>query len=467
MFNQIRSNEIGRIKNTSYIFVPFYCPVQFNELSIDEQWREKNQGNKYFLKYIVDKLKHNSANVCCRPYLMEDVVRDSLGIVKSNRLCTLETRQYAANNRPFSFYIVEILLFLFETKIGFLIYKIEHEKNDTYKHIASKNYHLKKIHSSPLYTTKEDGTKATLVLGDDTTNSLSLLTQYILKKTVNKNVDIFFNYTSEKERRCNILSHFHLKLEHKLCDKDNTDIENILFLLKRNYHHEWEPDFGSVYKETEYYQASPFIRWGISSEATVCLTISDIDTFFVGNSFYDNFHSYYLYEYILALHQKYALYYFLTNFKAESDLDELENNIADLADFRAKYVFQIISESETYQTVYSKQCKVFELETLFCDIDEQVNRVTQIKNAISERKQEEQEDKINHILALLAFFGIFSASNDVSELIESLDWIINRSMIPNVQKIAVAILWGISLTLLVRYFIANSKKHSKSKKRGK
>ena len=175
MYNEIRRNLLHRMKNTSYIFVPLFCHNQFNQLRIVDYWREKNQGNKYFMKYIIDKIKHDSVNVCCRPYLMDDGVRDKLGIVKSSRQCFLQTRQYTSGDQPFSFCIGEILLFLFETNIGFLIFKIEHPKGDSYKQIASKNYHLKKIHTTLLYAEKVDGTKDTLVLGSENIKSLSSL----------------------------------------------------------------------------------------------------------------------------------------------------------------------------------------------------------------------------------------------------------------------------------------------------
>lgn len=467
MLNESRPNLTYRIRNSSYVFIPFFCNDNFDNDSINHIWRIKNQGNRYFLKYIVDKLTHDSSRVCCRPYLMDDEVRNKLGIVHSSRRCYLETRQYAMDGEPFSFYIGEILLFLFETNIGFLIYKIDHCKEDTHGIIASKNYHLKKIHTTLVYTEKDDGTKAALVLGTTAINSLSLLSEYILENTIGSKVEIFFNYAEKSERRSNILTHFNLKLEKKLSDTDNSTIEDILFHLKRNYHSEWEIEGASIYKDAEYFKASPYIRWGISSEATVCLTITDPETFFVGNSFYDNFHSYYLYEYVLALHQKYALYYFLTNFKAESDLDELEKNIAELANFRAKYVFQVISESETYQTVYSKQCKVFELESLFADINEQVNRVMQIKKVADEHKLEEQNDKINLILGLIAFLGVFSAIIDLNTLISWLEWILCQSQIMWVQAIATTTLILVSITFLSIFIRANWSKLKKKKRRKK
>lgn len=407
MSNPNRPNLAHRMKNTSYIFAPFSGEKSFENLGVDNFWREKRQGNKYFLKYIVEKLSHDSNNVCCRPYLMDDNLRNTLGIVSPSDCCYIDTSKYVIGDNPFSFYIREILLFLFETNIGFIIYKIEHSSEDTSDIIASKNYHLKKVHTTLLYTEKDDGTKASLVLGIETINSLSLLTEYILSKTLDEKVDVFFNYNSAEERRSNILTHYNLRLDQPLCDEDNSKIEDILFHLKRNYHHEWKVEETTVYNEAEYFKASSHIRWGITSEATICLTITDPQTYFVGNSFYDNFHSYYFYLYILSLHQKCALYYYLTNFSTKRSVNELEKGLQELAYFKAKYGFKIISESETYQTIYSKQCRAFMLDKLYSDIDEQINRVMEVKNILNEERKNQQEARINWILGLITFLSFF------------------------------------------------------------
>ena len=294
-----RPNLINRIKNSSYIFVPFVCSKNTDFSNIEIYWRAKSQNNKYFLKYIVDKLIPESNTVCCRPYLMDDNVRSDLGIIESSCNCYIETMKYA-DEITFSFRINEILLFMFDTSIGFIVYKIEHESTDSAYRIASKNYHLKKIHNTVLYTRKEDGTNSTLVIASASINSLSTLTEYILEKTINTETQIFFNYCEKSERRSNILTHFNFKLDHNLCDNDQAEIDKILFYLKRNYHYQWDRDKGDKIKTEEYFKASPYIHWGITSEATICLTLTDPETYFVGNSFYDNYHSYYLYIYIIA-----------------------------------------------------------------------------------------------------------------------------------------------------------------------
>lgn len=454
-----RPDLTSRMRNSSYIFIPFSHNNKFTGLNVSDYWREKKQGNKYFLKYIVDKLSHDSNSVCCRPYLMDDITRSTLGIISPLHPCFIDTTKYVVNNRPFSFYIREILLFLFETGIGFIIYKIEHRNADTSDVIASKNYHLKKIHSTLLYVEQIDGTRATLVSGLAAINSFSALSKYILAKTIDRDVKIFFNYCSAEEWRSNILTNYNLHLDHCLSTGDDTKIENILFHLKRNYHHEWETELESVYNEKEYFKASPFIRWGITSEATVCLTITDPETYFVSNSFYDNFHSYYLYLYILALHQKYALYFFLTNFSTEQKINELEQNLQNLADFKAKYVFKIISESETYQTVYYKQCTSFALDELYRDIDEQINRVIEVKQTLAEQGRNQQEAKVNWILGMIAFLGFFSALVDLNELIDCLTWIFNDAQIAILKTIATSALLLIGIISVIAFLIASRRKN--------
>lgn len=456
-----RPDLTSRMKNSSYIFVPFSHDDKFAGINVSSYWREKRQGNKYFLKYIVDKLSHDSTSVCCRPYLMDDLARSTLGIISSLQPCFVDTTKYVVDNRPFSFYIREILLFLFETGIGFIIYKIEHDNNDTSDIIASKNYHLKKIHKTLLYVEQVDGTRGALVPGISDINSLSALSKYILEKSIDGEVRIFFNYCTAEEWRSNILTNYNLHLDHCISSEDNTQIESILFHLKRNYHHEWETESESVYNEKEYFKASTYIRWGITSEATVCLTVTDPETYFVSNSFYDNFHTYYLYLYILALHQKYALYYFLTNFSIEQNMAGLEKKLQDLVNFKAKYVFEIISESETYQTVYYKQCKSFALEELYRDIDEQINRVIEVKQTLAEQRRNYQEAKVNWILGLIAFLGFFSALIDLNTLIGCLTWIFNDIQIGILKLIATSVLLLVGIISIIAFLIASKKKNNK------
>lgn len=463
-----RLNLANRIKNTSYVFVPFVVNGNVNFLNIENHWRIKEQKNKYFLKYIVDKLTPTSDTVCCRPYLMDDNIRNKFGIIKSADSCFITEMKYSEGN-AFSFKINEILLFLFDTNIGFIVYKIEHECTDTAYRIASKNYHLKKIHNTKLYTRKNDGTNSTLVIASATIDSLSALAEYILDKTLETKTNIFFNYCEKTERRSNILTHYNLKLDSILSEKDQDEINKILFYLKRNYHDKWNRDENEKISDQEYFKASPYIHWGITSEATVCLTITDSKTYFVGNSFYDNYHSYYLYIYILALHQKYALYYFLTKLSINSNIDELENNLSELADFRAKYVFQIISESETYQVVYNKTREAFALDRLFGDIDEQVQRVIEIKRIYDDKKNLKQESRINLILGVLTFFGLFSALVDLNTLIEWLDNLLLPMQITIVRYSANILLVMTGMYLFIQFLRVNyyKKMEENDKKREK
>lgn len=90
-------------------------------------------------RYLLESKESNT--VCCCPYLMDANVRSDLGIIESSCNCYIETMKYA-DGVTFSFRINEILLFMFDINIGFIVYKIEHD--------------------TVLYTRKEDGTNSNL-----------------------------------------------------------------------------------------------------------------------------------------------------------------------------------------------------------------------------------------------------------------------------------------------------------------
>lgn len=139
----------------------------------------------------------------------------------------------------------------------------------------------------------------------------------------------------------------------------------------------------------------------------------------------------------------------------------LEKKLQDLVNFKAKYVFEIISESETYQTVYYKQCKSFALEELYRDIDEQINRVIEVKQTLAEQRRNYQEAKVNWILGLIAFLGFFSALIDLNTLIGCLTWIFNDIQIGILKLIATSVLLLVGIISIIAFLIASKKKNNK------
>lgn len=457
-----------RLTNCSYIFVPFYSSSNVEPLkelvSNNKNWRKLDKTYKYFLKYISDKLSSSSDTYCVQQFSLIDERREKLGILDPSTSCYMSAKKSNESGHPFSFKIKEITLYTFDTNIGILVFQIIHPKQDSYGRVATKCYHLKKVHLAKLYL-KDQGN---LVTCHKEVRSIYDLAEYLLDCTAIKEKSLFFNYTNVDEYRSNILTHYGLVLDHPLDNSDSVEIKRILFYLRRNYYSQWtyksENDKGE-----ENYSPSPYIHWGITTEGTACVTVIDTKVNFVTNSFHKNFHSYYLMMYILCLHQKFALYNYLSMFSADlqNKPEIIDQYLKSLAEFRAKYVFEIISESETYQTVYEKTRQAFGLKALFNDIEDQIRRINEIQKTIAEDRQTELENRISIIGSILGFSCVFSTLVDVQALLEKLRCLLGTQGVSIAQQISSIIILIISLVMIVFFLLSLKRSKLKRKKKKK
>lgn len=461
-----KTSQTKRLQNVSYLFVPFNIKEHRNSLrqivEKSEYWEEKNTSYKYFLRYIEDKLSPQSNTYCIQQYTLLEDKRKEMGIIDQETSCYMYAKKSNESGHPFSFKINEIKLYIFDTNIGILAFKIIHPLQDSWGRVATKCYHLKKVYTAKLFTKNnfDKGliTKEVVGLSTKTINNLSELSEYILFCTDLSSFNLFFNYTSVIEQRCNILTHYGLKINKELEQEEIAEVKKMLFYLRRNYYSKWTYD-GKKDLGKENYSPSEYIHWGITSEGTACVTIMDLKENFVSNSFQKNFHSYYLMMYVLCLHQKFALYLYLSIFN-----DDLQNKVGvandylkELAKFRAKYVFAVISESETYQTVYEKTRQAFGLDQLLNDIEEQAKRVLEIQNLEKEIDKEKKGRRNDIALGLLAFLCVFSAIVDLRTIVADMEYTLGAEKVYFVQQIGsvTIILIGVVLMLL---FLTSVKK---------
>jgi len=443
--------KVRRLTNISYIFIPFYYSLTTDLLSqkVEESdhWVQQSNTYKYFLKYIVEKFRSDSPDYCIQQFLLNDINRKDLGIISSEISCYMRAKKSNESGHPFSFKIKGITLYTFDTNIGIIEFKILHPSQDSYSRIATKCYHLKKVYTAKLYIDGNEG-----LVKNQNVDNLFALAEYIVDNIGISSEDrqIFFNYSDPNEYRSNILTHYGLVLDEPISDAHLEEIRKILFYLRRNYYSQWTYDKGQDDKEANY-SPSKYIHWGITSEGTACVTVIDSQVNFVTNSFFKNFQSYYLIMYVLCLHQKFSLYNYLSMLGRDLQDNPTEINayITYLAELRAKYMFGIISESETYQTVYKKTRQAFGLNALFSDVEDQARRITEIQNAIAERKQEKRDDKINTLGTFLSFFCVFSTIVDIQELIAKLDWLLGANGVKTAQQIGSITILLIGIVLIV------------------
>ena len=455
-----------RLDNISYIFIPFYSLLDLLPLKTlvtnSSNWIEQNVSYKYFLRYIDDKIASSSSTCCVQQFLLNNEKRKELGILNSETTCYMYAKKSNESGHPFSFKIKEITLYSFDTNIGLISFKILHPPQDSYGRIATKCYHLKKVYLAKIYTKN----KGSIVSNARNVYSLFELAEYLLECTKIKEKIFFFNYSNAEEYRSNILTHYGMILNHSLKESDLEEIKKISFYLRRNYYSQW------IYKKSddetsETYSPSPYIYWGITAEGTACITVIDSEVDFVKNGFYKNFNSYYLVMYIFCLHQKLALYNFLSMFSEDlqNKPETIVKYLKNLAEFRAKYVFDVISESETYQTVYEKTRQAFGLRSLFNDIEDQVRRFTEIQKNIDDERQTALENRMNIIGGLLGFFCVFSTLVDIQDLLEKFKWLLGDSGVAMAQKCSSMIVMLLSLIMIIFFIVSIARKKEKTNRK--
>ena len=177
----------------------------------------------------------------------------------------------------------------------------------------------------------------------------------------------------------------------------------------------------------------PNVRWCVSNEIACCLVRPDMHPpakGFIYGSFYYKFRREYLFMYIWLLHQKYALYAFLTDISAKNLSEANRENAEALrdykrrfADFEANYVFARITEVPQYQKLYDAVSKQFALQTMYDDVKEPLVALESLARDDELHAREEEQrtaDGITKILATLGVLGIASALVDGYDFIGKL-----------------------------------------------
>lgn len=167
----------------------------------------------------------------------------------------------------------------------------------------------------------------------------------------------------------------------------------------------------------------PNVRWCVSNEIACCLVRPDMyppAKGFICGSFYYKFRREYLFMYIWLLHQKYALYAFLTDISANGlsvasreKADALRNYKRRFTEFEANYVFARVTEVPQYQQLYDAVSNQFALGAMYKDVKEPLVALDDLAGDRETRAQ----NGIALVLGIMALLGIFSAYIDSFDFI--------------------------------------------------
>ena len=168
----------------------------------------------------------------------------------------------------------------------------------------------------------------------------------------------------------------------------------------------------------------------MSNEVACCIARPELHPpakHFIYDSFYYKFRREYLFMYIWLLHQKYALYAFLTDISAQGlsvaspgKGAALRDYTRRFADFEANYVFARVTEVPQYQRLYDAVSRQFALQSMYDDVKEPLVALEELARddeaRIKEREQR-SDTRITTILAGMALLSVFSAYVDSYDFI--------------------------------------------------
>ena len=447
------------IKNKSYMFIPFILergepPDAFRQLAgaVEESadWTRRNDEVRYIYKYVADKFNGQDPWCQCFHYRLEEGSRGKYGLPDPDYCCRFTTTpKFQSRYTDFGFYILEVHLYLFSTSVGILAFKLRFEKEDPFW-IASAQYNLKKASRQSFSTgRKETGETTALEL------SRALMSAFGREKDFN-----FFYYANEKNtERAHFLTFLPVGMKR--------DYRQELYYLRRCYNDGFQYIEEESDNDVIHFQSKD-IQWGISTEAAICLACPELGRpDFIEGTLYPNFDTQYLFMYIMLLHQKYALYRFLTKIGvgAYNKLEQLEKFREQLYEFEADFVFDCVTEVPQYQNLYDKITAAFALKRMYQDVREPLVKLSEMRREDLENEQKQRDKNVNRALIVISVLSVFSALVDSFQFAEGfMGWFhANTAFVRLVQGGCIALIFAVFIWAL--YSLLSSLRSSKRRRK--
>ncbi len=373
--------------NITYIFLPFTFgePENFSKLKKtfekDTVWQKSGIKQNYLYKYISDKL-NDSENSLCHLYTLKNP--DFHPVINSNHTFCED------DDVSFEFKIDDADIFCFASGVGIFSFRLTFPTNDPFK-ISTYQYYLKKVARGSI----------------DGNGTLLDIAKRFLPESRSLELN-FFYYTNAKTERANILTYIHVPPQD--------DFDKEFFFLNHCYNSETYQYFKNSSMHDKIIRLDENRYWGVSSEAAVCLACPTEKTEnFIKNTFFENFTTQYRFMFIFLLHQKYALYNFLTKINKSNcdDIKVLKNYKKQLFAFENDFVFSTVTEVPQYQHLYEEIAEAFALKSLFEDVNEPLE-------ALDSMKSQHRDSIMNAVLFIVSLFALVSVAADSLTLIDLL-----------------------------------------------
>lgn len=452
---------MGNNKHFSYIFIPFSMehPGSFQAMTkaVTEsgKWDPIHENIRYMLKYVSDKyMDSDNQNRLFYHFALRDDCRGMFQLPPASEwLQTSETYPVGKIWEHIRFQLHKVHLFCFGTRMCILAYQISLDKAEPLD-VADSLFHLKMAsveveQALPLQPEGEPAPRTTALR----------LAQALVKEFETIDRFTFFGHMDPQYARANVLTYL------EVANQESYDKE--LFYLRNCYNRRFLYTPNADLDKKENFQNTDDIIWGVTPEASVCLTCPEKGNGrFLQKVFRKNFQSEYLFMYVILLHQKYVLYMLLTELGIgqNNDRKTLEQYQENLYEFKTDFVFSVITEVPQYQNLYDYMVRASALDQLYQDVQEPLISLGEIRRQAEEKEQAKRDSNTNHALILLSVLSFFSVMADSSGFVDA----IFALLLPNVSTVYAKLgCMGFILLLFIYIFIKLLTKPKKKQKKAK
>ncbi|QED48146.1 magnesium transporter CorA family protein [Cytobacillus dafuensis] len=404
-------------KQVTFLIVPFAFRAEYentDRLIDHSNFEEKTPVSERLYDHVQNLISPQGRKyeAIGRRFVLKDEVRTKWNL--PNRKDTFLTYQYS--KQSFSFSIESIELYVFETQVGFVLFKIGHPKFSSIEQMIETNYHIKrlgKLRNTKVFYDKKTG-KDTLLEQEIHLNDL------IDSFLSNLEVDTYFEGDDTHVKQSLVFSAAFLNQP----GLEESSVTAWLFRMQRAFKDSYKP-----VKEMENRRDLfiPFDNsyWGVSLEGMANIVTKTNDTTadqFFGTDYFYRLENTYLFMYILALHQRYALLYFskqisLLPYQLNQIEDQLEKQNELITKFRKNIVNFMLKCSYNQVSNVTHQSELYEMirtnlkiEYLFTEINDELYSLSSLMEIIEqkklqllEEKKREKSDKMTKGIGLLSF----------------------------------------------------------------
>ncbi|WP_066502214.1 hypothetical protein [Abyssisolibacter fermentans] len=367
-------------------------------------------------------------------------------------------------NGDFNFSIESIEMYIIETNIGFINYKMRYfnkennqKKDDKIEvdQLIDYIYRLKK-----LYSFNDGNIELHKRIGKDQYIKfrfcMASLTQSIISDTGIK-VKTFFESQQQKPRQA--LIYTGVLLEEEIKQKKSLEY---MFYLRHGFRHNYNISHTEYSIQNNEEVFSPFenILWGVSMEGCGALAfpMENNNDDFITQGFLERAQHSYFYMYLLALSQRHSLINFSieastlpSKLKIEDDPQQkikVINNLKErIAFFNLKWMFKHLSNISHYVKFYELLRRNLRIEEVLTELDFELSILSQMirfaeeevkekelkDRELEKEKEEERQKTFNKlILIITSLFAIIQTTGSLWPLIDGYKRIIssgNKSII--------------------------------------